>query len=296
MAEQLRSGTHELDVNGLVQRYHVFGDGPVCVAYPAGPGVFWEYLRMPALERHLTMVYIEPLGTGASGRLPTHPHGYTRELHGDAIDQILDHLGQPKVHLLGHSHGGFVVQRYAADHADRLSGLILYASAPVTGPEMNAETRRKLDEFAKRNAGNPELPAVLRAADAIAKATSDDQKTASLRALLPAYLADYWGRRDDFTPLRDAIKVTYVSRSYGDGTPETVADREILPWITTPTLVLVGRYDFVTGVRWAREIHDLVLSSQLTIFEESGHFIHVEETDAFADAVYTFVKATDGSR
>lgn len=292
MTHPLRTGTHEIDVNGAVQRYHVHGGGPVCVAHSGGPGVFWDYLRMPALERHLTIVYIEPLGTGGSGRLPTHPHGYTRKLYGDAIDRVLDHLGQSKVYLLGHSHGGFVVQRYAADHADRLAGLILYASVPVTGPEKDAETRRKLDEFAERNAGNPELPFVLEAADANRSATSDEQKTASLRALLPAYLADYWGRQRDFAPLRSKIQLGYISDRDADGTQDIVADRAILPRIETPTLVLVGRYDFVTGVRWAHEIHELIPDSKINIFEQSGHFVHIEEPDAFAQEISKFVEAT----
>jgi hypothetical protein len=31
--------------------------------------VFWEYLRMPALEVHLTMVHVEALGTGSDQSL-----------------------------------------------------------------------------------------------------------------------------------------------------------------------------------------------------------------------------------
>ncbi|MCO1577534.1 hypothetical protein M8C13_17385 [Crossiella sp. SN42] len=42
----------------------------VCLVHSGGPGIHWEYLRMPEPERHLTMVYLEPVGTGQSGRLP----------------------------------------------------------------------------------------------------------------------------------------------------------------------------------------------------------------------------------
>ncbi|MFF0222080.1 hypothetical protein [Streptomyces sp. NPDC004629] len=41
----------------------------VRIAHPGGPGIGWEYLRMPGLERHLAMVCVEPVGTGDSGRL-----------------------------------------------------------------------------------------------------------------------------------------------------------------------------------------------------------------------------------
>ncbi|MEV6098425.1 hypothetical protein [Nocardia sp. NPDC051981] len=85
---RLAPGVHTVDSDGILQRYHVYRSGPVCIAHPAGPGIFWEYPRMPALEEHLTMVYVEALGTGASGRLPTRPHGYTRERYSLALQRL----------------------------------------------------------------------------------------------------------------------------------------------------------------------------------------------------------------
>src|SRR5689334_22596343 len=127
--------THTIELNGITQRYHVHGSGPVCLAHPGGPGAFWDYLRMPLLEEHLTMIYVEPIGTGGSGRLASHPDGYTRARYAAAVDGLIDHLGVDSVYLLGHSHGGFVAQYYALQHPERVTGVILYDSAPVTGPE-----------------------------------------------------------------------------------------------------------------------------------------------------------------
>jgi proline iminopeptidase len=66
----LAQGTQTIIIDGVRQVFHVYGTGPVCVTHAGGPGFGWEYLRMPALERHLTMVYLEPVTTGESGRLP----------------------------------------------------------------------------------------------------------------------------------------------------------------------------------------------------------------------------------
>lgn len=68
---------------------------------------------MPGVEEFLTMVYVEPLGTGGSQRLPSHPHGYTRERYSRSLIGLLDRLSLPRVFLLGHSHGGFVAQYIA---------------------------------------------------------------------------------------------------------------------------------------------------------------------------------------
>jgi len=291
-ADPLRPGPHTLDVNGIAQRYHVHGSGPVCLVHPGGPGVFWECLRMPAVEQHLTMVYVEALGTGESGCLGTHPHGYTRSLYAEALDRLIDHLGLAKVYVLGHSHGGFVAQRYALDHPGRLAGLILYESAPVTGEEHGAEAMRQVGEFARRNAGNPELPGVLKALQSVPAISDDDELTAALRGLLPAYFADYWRREQEFASFRAGVAVSYISSLDADLAPDIIDDRELLPSIAIPTLVIVGRHDVICGVRWAHDLNKLIAGSQLLILENSGHLGHVEEPDQFDQGITAFVAST----
>ena len=88
-------------------------------------------------------MYVESIGTGGSGRLPTHPDGYSLDRYVSFVDALLDQLDVPQVHLLGHSHGGFVAQRYAITHPDRLTGLVLYDTAPGAGPELMAEAGRQ---------------------------------------------------------------------------------------------------------------------------------------------------------
>jgi len=297
MTDALAVGTHEFDIDGVTQRYHVHGQGPVCVAHSGGPGVTWEYLRMPALEEHLTVVYPEPVGSGEgdSGRLPSHPHGYTRALYSRFLQALIDHLGVPEVHLLGHSHGGFVAQYHALHHPEQVAGVILYESAPVTGQEHVAEAMSQVQRFAERHAGHPELPAVLAAFGALPGLSDDAGTTDVLRALVPVYFADYWGREEEFAPFRAAVSATYISSLDQDQVPQPMDDREALGSLAVPTLVVVGRHDFICGVRWAEELHTLIPGSRLLILEDSGHFGHVEQPAEFARAVSAFVTATGPS-
>jgi proline iminopeptidase len=283
--DPLSPGAHTVEIEGVVQRYHVAGNGPVCLAHPGGPGVTWEYLRMPLVEEHLTMVYMEPIGTGGSGRLATHPHGYTRERYARALDGLIDHLGAARVHLLGHSHGGFVAQYYGLKRADRLAGIILYDSAPLTGPEHFAEAARRMDAFARANAGRPGLQNVLDAWESVPGLTDDEGTTRAVRGLLPAYLADYWGRAEEFAPALASVTAAHISGLDEDLNPDVIDDRETLALITTPTLVIVGRHDVICGPRWASELHDRIPGSTLVVLEDSGHFGHLEEPEVFARAV-----------
>jgi hypothetical protein len=49
-------GIHSIPINGIKQRYYIAGEGPLCIVHSGGPGIEWEYLRMPLVEQHLTML------------------------------------------------------------------------------------------------------------------------------------------------------------------------------------------------------------------------------------------------
>lgn len=292
----LSPGTHSYRLAGVTQRYHVHGSGPVCVAHSGGPGIDWEYMRMPVLEEHLTMVYVEPVGTAPDSRLPSHPHGYTRERYSGFLGVLISRLGVPEVYLLGHSHGAFVATYHALRRPERLAGVVLYEGAPVTGPEHAAEAARMVEAFAARHAGHPGLPDVMAAFAAMPGMSTDEQTTAVARGVLPSYFADYWGEEERLAPFRDAVRATYVSCLDEDLRPEVIDDRAELKGLTVPALVVVGRHDVICGIRWARELDELIPDSRLLVLENSGHMGHVEEPVRFADAVRRFVLETGTPR
>jgi len=286
-SEALEPGPREITIDGVRQRYHVAGTGPVCVVHSGGPGIAWEYLRMPALEAKLTTIYVEPIGTGQSGRLPVHPHGYTFDRYARFLHGLIAHLDVPKVYLLGHSHGGLVAQRYALTYPGRLAGMILYSSAPTGGPELFAEATRNIEAFARRHEGRPEAADILKTWASIGGIADDAGFTAVMRQLLPAYFADYWGRESEFASLRTDMQAFHVISG-----PAPFDDRNDLASITTPTLVSTGRHDFICGLRWAQALFEGIPGSKLNVLDHSGHMGHLEEPEIFAEAVTNFVQQT----
>ncbi|MFI9834764.1 alpha/beta fold hydrolase [Streptomyces sp. NPDC051913] len=288
----LSPGTHSYQTGGIVQRYHVHGSGPVCVAHSGGPGIFYDYLRMSALEAHLTMVYVEPVGTTEDSRLPSHPHGYTRERYSRFLQVLINRLGVPRVHLLGHSHGAFVAAYHALHRPEQVAGVVLYEGAPVTGPEHGAEAGRMVEAFVAKHAGHPGLPDVLAAFGAMGDISSDEQTVAVARGVLPSYFADYWGNEEQLAPFRDSVRATYISGLDENLVPEVIDDRAALKGLEPPALVVVGRHDVICGPRWAYEMDELIPDSRLLVLENSGHMGHIEEPELFADAVRDFVLRT----
>jgi proline iminopeptidase len=288
----LSPGTHALTVpHGparIEQRYHVAGSGPVCVAHSGGPGIGWEYLRMPELEERLTMVYVEPVGTGRSGHLPD-ARDYTVATYANLLHQVVEHLGQPRIQLLGHSHGGFVAQQYALDHPDRLASLLLYDTSPVADDAFWSAAVAAMERFVKRNVdAHPEVAGYTAGLTTPLGLLNDDGATAVLRQIMPAYVFDYWGREGEFEPARRLLRM-YAAPNRGEGAPFDV--RPELSRITTPALVLAGEDDFICGPRWARLLLESMPAAELSVLKDTGHLGHVERPSLFSAAVLGFLRA-----
>lgn len=299
--EALAPGEHSVTIDEVEQRYHVAGRGPVCLAHSGGPGVGWEYLRMPEVERYMTLVYIEPIGTGNSGRL-VDPRGYTLDRYARYVDGLIEHLGLEKAYLLGHSHGGFVAQRYALQRPERLAGLVLYDTSPTTTQDFYADIGENLNRFAERHADEPWLADTMAAWQEVFVATadsnvSDEQLTSILHRMFPIYLADYVGREHEFAPLAAKFRL-FAGPGHGEE-PAPFDVRGELSSIEIPTLIVVGRHDAICSLRWARLLQEGISGSELAVFERSGHFAHFEEAEFFSQVVRRWLEtssAGDGSR
>jgi pimeloyl-ACP methyl ester carboxylesterase len=275
--------TRSIDLDGLTQRFHVAGSGPACIVHSGGPGIGWEYLRMPLLELRLTLIYVEPIGTGLSGRL-SDPRGYTIARYARRIVGILDELGLARAHVLGHSHGGFVAQRLALEHPERVANLALYATSPVTGPEFLADAAANLERIATRT-GDTRMREAFRS---IWAAGNDATFTSLFRAIFPAYFADYQGRSAEFESFRSALVANWDPMRGESPEGHFDVTRE-LGKIAAPVLVIAGRHDYICGPRWAEMLARGIPSAIAATFERSGHMAHLEEPQAFADTVADFI-------
>ncbi len=280
----LSPGSHVVEVEALRQAYFVAGRGPVCVAHPGGPGAAWSYLRMPLLEEHLTMVYLEPIGTGASDRLAGHPLGYSVERFSEQLNGFLAALDLVGVFLLGHSHGGFVVQKCALAHPNRIAGLILYATSAVTGQEFLQRANTQVRAFAAAHSADERMRLILKAWEAVPMIRDDVDYTQTMRDLLPVYFADPNRPDIHLKTLQEALSFVFV---VGDSNPFDA--RSALAGLEMPALVIAGENDFICGPYWAQTLIEAIPHAEHLFVAACGHMIHVEQAKPFARAVVDFI-------
>lgn len=105
-----------------------------------------------------------------------------------------------------------------------------------------------------------------------------------LRAILPAYFADYWQTVDRKGPI--TLDAT-CDRERRDSDWNV---RGALGRIDVPTLVISGLYDFICPRRWSAEIREGVPDVGMLQLNQSGHFGYLEQEDEFVRSVLEFAR------
>ncbi|MGE0725259.1 MAG: alpha/beta fold hydrolase, partial [Alphaproteobacteria bacterium] len=102
------------------------GDEPLLLLN-GGPGLPCDYLRephAPLADRGYRVIAFDQLGTGRSDK-PDDAALWTIGRYAREVEAVRVGLGLGRVHLLGHSWGGWLAIEYAVTHPDALKTLTL---------------------------------------------------------------------------------------------------------------------------------------------------------------------------
>lgn len=191
---------------------------------------------------------------------------------------LLDHLGEERATIFGHSYGSWLALGFAARYPERVERLILCGTSPAF--DYTAEV------VATAQARNPTAAEVL--VRGLAQGVASDEEFARVwHAILPLYFEG---------PPRPNVlaNVTYSAHGFAlamqalDGF--SMVDR--LPSLDIPMLVLVGRTDYITPPSQAHRLAALAPRARVIEFAHSGHFPFVEQQDEYLAAIRDFLAGT----
>jgi pimeloyl-ACP methyl ester carboxylesterase len=221
----------------------------------------WRNLA-PYLVRAGFRVYMPDLpGHGRSAQ----PGDFSYSIPDQAaiVVGFMDAMGLKQVDLGGWSMGGWIVQRIAAEHSDRVVRLMLFDSA-----------------------GIHEVPAWDTRLFTPASEVELDQ--------LDALLMPHPPRVPGFI-MADILRVSrqhawIIHRALDSMLTGRDATDSLLPQLKMPVLIVWGGKDQITPVSQGEKIHDLVPRSQLEVIPACGHLAPVQCADLIGPTVAQFLR------
>jgi proline iminopeptidase len=260
-------------VNGTQLFYTTVGKGLPCLVMHGGLGFDHTYLcpHLSPLGDTLHLVCYDHRGNGRSER-PGRETMTHAQFAADA-DALAQYLGWNRVVVIGHSYGGFLALEMAVRYPQRLSRLILVDTAPASPSRYADEIMRA----ARRQGATREMLAILQEEDP----TDDASMRRQLRAVWPLYWRTSRSELSRYLMDKCIISVAGLARQ---GELQAFDMTPRLGEIEIPTLILVGRYDFIAPPCQAERLHTGIAHSELVVFGESGHFPFAEEAKSSAAA------------
>lgn len=206
------------------------------------------------------------------------PNPSIREL-GEVLGCVLDVLAPTgQVVLGGHSMGGMTIMAYAGlrhpELVQRVRGVALVATAATLEGRKPIPLERQVMAIASRApriGPGPLVPARVQGR-LIFGAGAD-----------PAHVKE--AVRQIQRTSMPAIGRYFSALSQHDEVASLAHLEDV------PTHILVGTRDRLTPVRWARQLHEQIPGSRLTVVEGCGHMLTYEATETVADALAAYLPA-----
>jgi pimeloyl-ACP methyl ester carboxylesterase len=257
-------------VAGTSLRYEVEGAGAHAVVLTHGLGSdldFWSAQVEPLAARYRVLRW-DLRGAGGSGKPPG---PYDTTLFARDLAALLDHVGVTEAHLVGHSGGGVVSQRFALDFPARVRSLVLVSTSSEVGEQATRAWQRLADLVEQRGFGPP--------------------GAAEARGFSPTFAAAH----------PDVVAEVARRTRAGDPAAYAAAARAFASYgwtddlarVGVPTLILQGLDDALTPPGGSVIMSRRLPRSRLIMVSGAGHNLPLEMPILFGAVVQAFLAGID---
>ena len=247
------------EIDSVRVRYRDAGSGdPVLVLHGWGASIDAIQSVTSDLSRSFRAIAIDMPGHGQSP-LPPKPWAVS-----DYMNLVLGFMAKMNIasaHMVGHSFGGRITIKLAAEHPEKVEKIVLVDAAGVPPP-------RKPVYYVKRG--------IARSAKLVAAVAGPPGRWLKDKIYSRIQSKDYAAAG----PLRETF-VKIVSEDL----------RPFLPRIKAPALLVWGRNDHDTPVSSGETMHRLIQGSELIVLDNAGHYSYADQFNAFRLRVNKFLRS-----
>ncbi|RWZ54609.1 alpha/beta hydrolase [Halobacillus fulvus] len=267
--------------NELYYEVHGNPEGDVIFFIHGAPGLGdcrGDIKAFSQLGDQYRLVFMDMRGSGRSEGKPPFTHEqWTADI--EAVRQEL--VGAP-IKILGGSYGGFLTLEYAIRYPDSVTHVLLRDTAASS----------EFDQLSIDRALESGIPGITEENMTRlfeGKVYSDEDLKELFTLIQPLYTVEY--DEEAVKKRLEQIYYRHETHNYAFRYNKPAFDLiDQLSSIQVPTLVTVGRHDWVTPVVCSETIAEHVPDSELVIFENSGHSPQLEENEKYLELVRSFLK------
>ena len=280
--------------------YRVTGDlhvgkTPVVILH-GGPGCTHDYVDAFKLlaETGRAVIHYDQIGNGRSTHLREKGADFwTVDFFKGELDNLIDHIGiRDGYHVLGQSWGGMLGAEFASTQPAGLKGLVIADSPASMALWLEAANALRADL-------PPDVQATLLRHEA-AGTTGSPEYEAAVLVFYQRHVCRVVPMPDEvsrsFAAIADDPTVYHTMNGPSEfhviGSLKTWSMIGRLSTIAAPTLLISGRYDEATRAT-VQPFADEIPNVRWTMFEESSHLPHVEETERCMQVVGDFLAEAD---
>jgi proline iminopeptidase len=296
MAKRSKPDTRKVKIGRHTVVTYSYGDsGEILFLLNGGPGIPCNYLRdplLPLVEAGYRVVTYDQLGTGASDK-PKDKSLWTIGRYVEEVEAVRKALDLGKIHLLGHSWGGWLSIEYSLKYQKALKSLIL-SNTCGDMPHLVGELNRH------RAALGPETVAMMQSCEATGNLSHPAYQAAiTILNYRHVFRNDVWPKT-----VVDAFKKINMD-IYGtmQGPNEFLYLGNLKDWnripdmhkVAVPTLIMCGYHDELTPACSMR-MHSVLPNSEIAVLPNCSHMAMYEDPPAYLARVTAFLDARRGRR
>jgi 3-oxoadipate enol-lactonase len=268
----------KVHANGIDIYYEIAGSGePLLLIAGLGYGLWQWHKVVPGLAERFQVIAFDNRGAGGTDK-PDGP--YTVQMLAADTAGLLEALGIPRAHVLGHSMGGFIAQELVLTRPDLVDRLVL-ASTNFGGPNHVPVTPAALAVMMDRS-GDP--LDVVRRGIAVAAAPGFAEAHPELVQELVAYRLT--------NPVPPAQYQAQMAVGLGLMSAEACFEHRLQD-VHAPTLIFFGEHDQVVPPANAELLARAIPNSTIRILPGAGHIWMIERPDAAVAEIAAFLQADD---
>ncbi len=257
----------DVTVDRIHLHYELTGTRGPLVVLTHGLGGRLEFFtpHVEGLARDYRVLRWDLRGAGRSAKPPG---PYSPERFAADLAGLLDHVGEARAFVVGHSGGGVVAQRFALDFPSRVDGLVLASTSSEVGSKATAAWNRLADTVERKGFGSPE-------------------RDPDPRGFGPAFAAAHPEVvRALAAETRANDPVAYAASARAFGAYNWTAE---LGRIAAPTLILQGLADQMTPPGGSVILSRGMPRSRLVMVPDAGHNLPIEMPELFTTAILAFL-------